>query len=113
MTFQTEISDGTFEEVLFFSFMRVMAFVASANGNGTVHELLFERGAVMTPHAEICPVLAHVQEKPPGSPVWLVAGNTVTLFYRLVHYLLLSKSSVALCAERRYLGRQFEAFFTF
>jgi len=54
MTFQAQVPDGAFEEVLFRCLMGGVAFGAGPNGNGTVHELLLERGAVMTSQTESC-----------------------------------------------------------
>ena len=59
-----------------------MAFSTGPNGNGTVHELLFEWSTVVTPQAEICLVLADVQQKTSGGPVWLVTTKAVTVFHR-------------------------------
>lgn len=64
VAFQALILDSIFEEILFRCFMGGMAFGTGTNGNGTVHELLLERGAIMTPQTEACPVLARVQQKP-------------------------------------------------
>lgn len=112
VTFQAQIPNRPFEEGLFRRLMGGMAFGTGADCNGTVHELLLERGAVMAPEAEVCPVLAKVQQKPAGAPVRLVAGKTVTLLYRLMHHLLLPKNFVTLCAERWHLGHQFPALCT-
>ena len=40
-----------------------MAFGASANGNGPVHEFLLEGGAVVTFDTEVCLILVHVQQE--------------------------------------------------
>ena len=96
VAFKTQIPDSAFEEVLFRCLMGSMAFNAGPNCNGSVHELLLERGTVMTLYAEVCPVLAHVLQKPAGGSVRLVACKAVTLLYRRMHHLLLPKRIVAL-----------------
>jgi hypothetical protein len=112
VAFQTQIPDGAFDEGLSRRLMGVMAFGTDTGSYRTVHEFLFERRAFMTPQAERCLVLAHFQQKPSGGPVRLVAGKTVTVFYRRVHHLLLPERSVARCAKRWHLGSQFPAFST-
>jgi len=89
-----------------------MAFGAGADGYGTMHERLLERGAVMTSQTEIGPVFAHTEQKLTRAAMRLVAGKAFTVFYRRVHYFLFSERIVALRAERGYLCRQFPALST-
>ena len=87
-----------------------MTLVARTDGNGTVHELPFKRFGAMARDTEFGSILTHVQQKLAGAAVWLMAGKTVTIFYRRVHYFLFTKGVVTLRAETRDFDNQFPAF---
>ena len=96
VTFQTQIPNRDIKEGLFCRFMGVVTFCTGANGNGTVHELLLERGAVMTAEAQFSPIVTHIEQIPAGAAVGLVAAETVTFLDRWVHHLFLAKIVVTL-----------------